>query len=415
MRICIHRGSRQIGGNCVELESGGKHLLIDLGLPLDAKANTKDYLPTIDGFDGNDPSLLGILISHLHLDHSGLLAQISQTIPIGMGPAARRIMTAAAPFLRGGAPVPAPGWDFTSEQCFEIGPFSITPYLVDHSAYDAYALLIECGGKRLFYSGDLRAHGRKAKLFNMLIHHPPDTIDTLLLEGTSLGRLSDEEHFPTESDVEEELLQLFKAARGLALVYTSAQNIDRLVSIMRAAKRCGRRLVIDLYAAAILEATGNANIPQSDWPDVSLFIPESQRRKIKKNEWFDLLKRHSTNRIFIEDLREHAGKSVLLFRPLHCDDLELGGCLESAVYIYSMWEGYQSEERYGEVKKWLEKNDIPEHLIHTSGHASVPDLKKLVEALAPRRVVPMHTAYPARYTELFPDVELHPDNEWWEI
>jgi len=415
MHICIHRGSRQIGGNCVELESDGKRLLIDLGLPLDALSNIKEYLPEVAGLDGNDPSLLGILISHLHLDHSGLLAQISQTIPIGMGPAARRIMTAAAPFLRDGAPVPAPGWDFVSGQRFKIGPFSITPYLVDHSAYDAYALLIECGGKRLFYSGDLRAHGRKSKLFNKLIHQPPDKIDTLLLEGTSLGRLSDEEHFPTETDVEEELLHIFKTAPGLAMVYTSTQNIDRLVSIMRAAKRSGRRLVIDLYAAAILEATGNAKIPQSDWPDISLFIPESQRRKIKTNGWFDLLKRHSINRIFIEDLRVHAGKSVLLFRPLHCEDLERGDCLQGAVYIYSMWEGYQSEERYVDVQKWLEKNAIPEHLIHTSGHASVPDLKKLVAALAPKRVVPMHTAYPARYAELFPDVELHADNEWWEI
>ena len=43
----------------------------------------------------------------------------------------------------------------------EIGPFVITPYLVDHSAFDAYSLLVEAGGRRLFYSGDFRAHGRK--------------------------------------------------------------------------------------------------------------------------------------------------------------------------------------------------------------------------------------------------------------
>jgi len=58
-------------------------------------------LPEISGLDGNDPSLLGILIPHPHLDHFGLLTHISPMIPVGMGPAARRILTAAAPFYWG--------------------------------------------------------------------------------------------------------------------------------------------------------------------------------------------------------------------------------------------------------------------------------------------------------------------------
>ena len=37
MQVCIHRGSKQIGGSCVEVESQGQRLLIDLGLPLDAE------------------------------------------------------------------------------------------------------------------------------------------------------------------------------------------------------------------------------------------------------------------------------------------------------------------------------------------------------------------------------------------
>lgn len=44
-------------------------------------------------------------------------------------------------------------------KAFQIGDFTITPYLVDHSAFDAYAFLIEAEGKRLFYSGDFRASG----------------------------------------------------------------------------------------------------------------------------------------------------------------------------------------------------------------------------------------------------------------
>ncbi len=70
---------------------------------------------------------------------------------------------------------------------FDLGPFRVTPFLVDHSAYDAYALLVEADGRRLFYSGDFRAHGRKAALLEKLVAAPPAGIDALLLEGHDAG------------------------------------------------------------------------------------------------------------------------------------------------------------------------------------------------------------------------------------
>lgn len=415
MRVCIHRGSHQIGGSCVEVEQDGQRMLLDLGLPLDADSNESRYLPGVTGLDGNDPSLLGVLISHPHLDHFGLLAHISTNIPIGMGAAARRMLAAAAPFLPGNWPIPSSGWDYQSGKTFDVGNFSITPFLVDHSAYDAYGLLIESGGKRLFYSGDFRGHGRKSALFERLVAKAPTQIDALLVEGSSLGRLNDDQHFPTENDIEEQLVQAFSAAEGLALVHTSAQNIDRIVSILRASKRTGRKLVIDLYTAAILEATGNKSIPKSDWPDIALFIPQPQRLQIKENAWFDLLKRHASNRIYIEQLKEAPKKSTLLFRPLHRFDLERGKCLEGASYIYSQWEGYWEQGSYDKVKDWLERHGIPKHSIHTSGHASPTDLKKFVSAIAPLKVFPIHSFKPELYPEMFDNVEAHNDGEWWEI
>jgi len=415
MRVCIHRGSKQIGGSCVEVESQGQRLLIDFGLPLDAEENHGQYVPSIVGLDGSDPSLLGILISHPHLDHFGLLSHISQKIPVGMGAAARRILEAAVPFLPGNWPIPARGWNYESGRSFEIGSFTITPFLIDHSAYDAYSILIESDGKRIFYSGDLRSHGRKATLFERLTAKPPKNIDVLLLEGSSLGRITDSQQFPTEKEIENQLVHVFSTTEGLALVHTSSQNIDRIVSIFRASKRTGRKLIIDLYTAAILEATRNVNLPQSAWSDVALYVPQAQRVQIKNNAWFDLLKRHSANRIFIENLRQVSNKSTLLFRPLHRFDLERGKCLSGAIYIYSQWEGYWEQGAYDMVKDWLVRHSIQKHSIHTSGHASPSVLKKIVVAIKPRNVVPIHSFFPEKYPDLFPNVEAHNDGEWWEV
>lgn len=414
MRACVHRGSHQIGGSCVEVEHEGSRLLLDLGLPLDAPSNTPDALPAGLALSG-ESGLLGILISHPHLDHYGLLAHVPPTVPVGMGAAARRILQAAAPFLPGEPPLPAPGWDYESGRPFQVGPFTVTPYLVDHSAYDAYALLVEAGGERLFYSGDFRAHGRKAKLFERMVAHPPTDIDALLLEGSSLGRLDDDARFPSEDDIEAQLVRELRATRGLALVHTSAQNIDRVVSIFRACRRTNRRLVIDLYAAAILQATGNHNLPQSHWHDVALFVPQPQRLKIKHEGWFDQLAAHATHRLFPEHLAAQAGELTLLFRPLHQRDLSKAQCLAGARYIYSQWEGYWTQGSYDGVRDWLEHHHIERVPLHTSGHASPVDLRRFVQALAPGKVVPIHSFQPERYPQLFPRVEPHVDGQWWPV
>ncbi|WP_342738617.1 hypothetical protein [Bradyrhizobium sp. B117] len=138
----------------------------------------------------------------------------------------------------------------------QIGPFAIVPRLVDHSGFDAYAIEVEADGKRLFYSGDLRAHGRKRKLFEVLLAHPPRNIDVMLMEGSSLGRLADDGEFPTEEALEDVFVDRFKHTAGMALVTCSAQNIDRVVTVYRAAKRAGRTLIVDAYAAEVLKATG---------------------------------------------------------------------------------------------------------------------------------------------------------------
>jgi ribonuclease J len=41
MRIKIHRGAHEIGGSCVELQSGDTRIVVDLGLPLVEKGDIR--------------------------------------------------------------------------------------------------------------------------------------------------------------------------------------------------------------------------------------------------------------------------------------------------------------------------------------------------------------------------------------
>ena len=73
MRLRIHRGTKEIGGTCIEIEAQGKRIALDVGLPLDAPDDgQEELLPEVPGFREPDDGLLGVVISHPHQDHYGL-------------------------------------------------------------------------------------------------------------------------------------------------------------------------------------------------------------------------------------------------------------------------------------------------------------------------------------------------------
>ncbi|MFG1209565.1 MBL fold metallo-hydrolase [Xanthobacter flavus] len=414
MRARIHRGTQQIGGTLVELEAERQRLLLDCGLPIGAAPDAPVVLPGVPGLAAPDPSLLGIVLSHGHRDHWGLIGHALGMPPIFMGAGTERILAAASFFIRD-VPALRGAAHLQDDRSISVGPFALTAHLVDHSAFDAYALTVEAGGRRLFYSGDIRSHGRKSALFERLVRRPPRNIDVMLMEGSSLGRLDEDAYFPTEAEIEAKLTEVIRRTPGMVLVAASAQNIDRVVTIFRAAKRNGRTLVVDLYAAEMLHATGQDSLPQTSWPDVALFTPRHQRIKVKKAGRFDLIERHRTGRLFPEDLAACPDRYVVLFRASLLNDLLQAGCLNGAHAVWSQWAGYLKDEKTVALFAALKAQGIGFDVVHTSGHASIPDLKRLARAIAPRTLVPIHTFEAARFPSLFENVVVRRDGEWWEV
>ncbi|MFC1765866.1 MBL fold metallo-hydrolase [Planctomycetota bacterium] len=414
MRVCIHRGAHQIGGTCVELESQGKRLVLDIGVPLDADDPATVEMPAVAGFDAEDTSLLGVVISHPHQDHYGLASRVPKGTKFLMGAATERILAAAADFTPSGGTFESV-IQITDRRMIELGPFKITPFLMDHSAYDAYAILVEADGKQLFYTGDLRGHGRKAVLFDRLLAGTPKNVDVLLMEGTTITRTGTDGAFPTETTLETEMAKIFRKTNGLPLVWCSGQNIDRLVTVFRAAKRSSRQLILDMYTAHILAATENPRLPQAEWAEIWVYLPWSQKQRIIHDKSFEIADRYKLHRIYPERLAGAASKSVMLFRPSMRIDLEKAECLDGACLVYSMWDGYLKDENLKPFLAWLDDRGISLHQCHTSGHAPVKDLQRLRKAFGDAVVVPIHTQKPDLYEKTFGNVQMHWDGDWWEV
>jgi ribonuclease J len=416
MRVRIHRGAHQIGGSCVEVEAGDARLVLDVGRPLEANRDDLVPLPDVAGFAADDASLLGVIISHAHQDHWGLAGQVPPGVPLFMGEATSRILAEAA-FWTQGLSLPVAGY-LGHRRAFTIGPFTITPFLNDHSAFDAYSLLVEAEGRRLFYTGDICGHGRKHGIFGELLRKPPEEVDVLLMEGTNIRPDGgDAVEQPSETDIEQAIYDLIGGTEGLALVTWSAQNIDRLVTVYRAALRSGRDLVVDLYTASIARATGNPNIPQPtpDWPHVRVYVPMWQRVKVKESGEFSRVDAIKPARVFEEELASDPSRFVVQFGMGSAVAFERAGCLGAASAVWSLWPGYLKDDSGKRLLAFYDRVGVPWSIQHTSGHASVAELQRLAEAIAPGRLVPIHSFGGHRFSDYFDNVEPQPDGTWWEV
>jgi ribonuclease J len=414
MRLRIHRGANEIGGSCVELEAQGQSILLDLGLPLDATDAEVSLLPHISGLmDGSNPNLLGVILSHTHGDHHGLTGLVHPSIPVFMGARAETLLRASRSFVRY-TPQPQTIRTYASQVPFDLGPFRITPFLTDHSGFDAYSLLVEADGKRVFYSGDLRAHGRKAQLVEDLIRHPPRSIDVLLLEGTTLRRADSDGTPETEQELEGRVFESINGASGLVLAVFSPQNIDRFVTIFRASRRAGRTFIADVYLTHILDQLALPSLPRADQGGFRVYLPDLQKRRIIADKAFDLVSRYRRARIYREEMVADPARWVMLFRESMMRDIERLPPHTASTLLYSLWPGYLQRGN-SRLEGWCREQEIAFEIVHTSGHADPRTLARLAQALNARMVVPIHTDAPLVMKTLIPNVRTVRDGDWLTI
>jgi len=408
MRIQIHRGTKEIGGTVIELVTDQTKILLDLGLPLSR------YCSHIDAANLKPDA---VLISHPHQDHFGLIDQLDSTVPVYIGKLSKNLIFATRKFL--GHPLPENNFcHFEKWQPFRIGDFLIKPYLMDHSAVDAYAFLVEAEGKKIFYSGDFRASGNKAFLCDKLLDDPPPGIDLLLMEGTMMRRNSD--RFPDEASVRRRIEAILKDQQHISFLIASSQNIDRLVSAVHACQNTGKILVIDFYTAWVLEKVCQVSnkVPTIDWEQVKVYADHRMDDRIKHDPEFfgDFRRRLYRHRVTKDEMAVDPARYLYYSRMSRFRIMELYKKFGPINLIYSQWLGYlklKSDEYYGaeEISAYQNDPQVNFTYAHTSGHATLDTLHKMVEALQPARLVPIHTEHPEDYTNHFNRVTVLKDGE----
>ena len=411
--LTVHRAANEIGGNCIEIALGGHRLVLDAGSRIESGSVAKSGCTLPPTLDVSAP-VDALVISHPHQDHYGLLPELPTNWPVWSGKAAEILMRMTAA-LRGER-IEQQFQSYHAWASFSVGPFTITPYLTDHSAFDAHMLLVECAGRRILYSGDFRRTGRKAALVSRLMASPPLPLDVLLLEGTTLGRT---EPFPTEAELEDELVSLFRRTVGRVFITWSAQNIDRTVTIYRACKRTGRTLVLDLYTLGVLDRLSEFydSLPRLGWPQILGVVTASMMRlyenpsRLNAPEFVERCARSgkAVGAAKLVDVQD----GVVMLRPsLLRDFMRKGLKIEkNDAWVFSMWSGYLEGAEYLEVRHLVAEAGAAFVQIHTSGHASSPDLEEFATRMSSRHLVPIHSFGWDSHIQRFSNVRRLQDGE----
>ena len=430
MKLTIHRGTQEIGGSCVELSTADTRILIDFGMPLVdknrerfnsnvlknrsiAELKEEKILPNIKGlYKDEDKSIDAILISHAHLDHYGLLSYVHPDIPVYLSAGAKELIDITNIFIHREQKNLKTEF-IKNKKSFTIKGLKITPYLVDHSAFDALAFLISSNTARLFYSGDFRAHGRKSSLFKQMIKNPPESIDYLLMEGSMLTR--DKQKYNNEDEVEKKIEETLKEHANITFLFASSQNIDRLVSAYRACLKTDSIFVIDIYTAFILDKLKKISkgIPQFNWKNIRIKFLSQHADSLANAGYRELLYVYNKRKITSLEISKNKNRILLLSRdnsvfPRLIKEIK---DVKGSKIIYSMWDGYLSDE----FRQYCKTKGLIIKYVHTSGHATLEDLQEFAKALNPRTLIPIHTFEAAKYPDLFENVKILKDGEVLEL
>ncbi len=496
VNLTIYGGAGEIGGNKILLEDGEGRVLLDFGTSFAARALYYEeflvprsplglldplvmgLLPPLRGLYREDlvvspgvwsrmrghphyreiPKVDGVLLSHAHLDHSGAISFLKESIPVyatrmtafiakamedvggadlerEVGYATPRVLTDEGtlsaerthyiqrPFaFVDGRPEEQEAFIFWGEspkktkglrpapllRAGNVGQFTLKFFYVDHSIFGSCAFAVETSAGWVVYTGDLRLHGSQGYLTEAFIQEARALEPAVLIcEGTNIAREAAPEPQTTEEAVYETALALVRAAPGLVIADFGPRHIERLLTFHLIARETGRTLVIlvkDQYLLDAMRLASGGPWSFEDMKDVRIF---AERKGTKSAVEERVRYWHESQLVSPEDIHTDPARFILclsFFDVKHLIDIDppSGG-----MYIYSASEAFEEEMVIDQrrLRNWLDRFgfqyvgfDRSEGL-HASGHASSADLVRIVREIAPRTLIPIHSKHPEFYAD----------------
>lgn len=414
IRVTFLGGARQVGRSCVFLQTPESRILLDCGV--NVAATEQNQFPHLDAPEFKLDELDAVILSHAHLDHSGLvpwLFKMGYRGPVYCTAPTRDVSALLALDFIGVAVKEAKNSLFSStdvkemvkhticldyEEVTDITPdMRITFYNAGHVLGSALTHLhIGNGLHNLMYTGDFK--GIRTRLLDPAATRFP-RLETAIIEST-YGAKTD--IVKSRKECEEELLGIIKAAieRGgkILIPVLGVGRAQEIVVIIEEAVRTGKIPKVPVFVQGLVWDVTAIHTAYPDFlgsemrkltfhKDQNPFLSDYLKRVGSRKEQEEVINETGSCVIIATSGMMTAGASVAYFKAMAEDPRN------AIVFVSYLGEGTLGRKVQSGEKTVTIPGEKPEPIavklaVHSipgmTGHAARDELMRYVHALDPK-------------------------------
>ncbi|MDC0498036.1 ribonuclease J [Alphaproteobacteria bacterium] len=375
-------GIGEIGANCYLYCCDGKWIMIDLGLSFaDEQFPGVDLLvPKIQFTEEIKDNLEAVIISHGHEDHAGAVAYLADHIKCPVYASSFAKLLIQNRLKEFGKLDTIELIEFDSSQNISLNNFNLRFINTTHSIPQPQAIVIETSYGNLLHTADWKIDNNPTlgKPFskNSFINLGNEGVLALIGDSTNADVPG---YSGSESEVREELQQVFSRYINRIVVTCFSSNIARIINIVHAAKKNNRKIaLIGRSMKKNIEAAMKSGLIDNN----NIFISEEEASLIPKE-----------NLVIICTGSQGEKRSALYriaynsHRNIHLE--------KDDVVIFSSRDIPGNEKSINALKNLLIRQRIEiitadDDLVHVSGHGHAEEIKQMYKWTKPYISIPVH-------------------------
>lgn len=389
--IQFYAGLKTIGGTIFEVKYKEERFIADFGMIFQNKEGVQlrpqttiselqafGVIPSISGVLKNDEvdRNATIAISHLHLDHMGLLQYVHPDVPIIMSEESKALYEhlhtiEEEPHVNVVQQVKSVPFHQPIQVSEHI---QVEFFPVNHDAVGASAMRIVTPDTTIVYTGDVRLH--EADIDTANLPKVAALSEILIIETTNVQEefLDVNPVIPSEQDV---LIPALLKIDTPIVFNIYHRNIKRLEIFIEAARQKEKLIVFEPETAYLVQAF------QMEAPHVRFLQVAQSDSKISDQI-------HTIKPITLAELNRDFSQ-VWLQSSYHHIGLLQELPVQGARYVHSNGVPLGSfDPVYNELLEWIDKLEMELAVLGISGHAAAAQIKWLADAMQAKVTIPLH-------------------------
>lgn len=370
--------------NCLAIEQGEDIVVVDCGVSFPHDDLGLDVLhPDFTWLFERADRVRGIFLTHGHEDHIGAVPYMMKGLraplwgpPHAVGLVKRRLQEHGYASGSLDLRIAEPG------STYAVGSFGIEPIRVAHSIVEASALCVRTRAGNIVHTGDFNFDPAppdgEATDEKRLLEIGAEGVGLLLSDSTNIDV---SEKKIGEADVGETLRRIIESADQRVFVSLFASNIQRLILLGHIARQTNRKLLL-LGRSLTLQVDVATSIRRLNWPS-GLVVSAEQARQLPPRELLVLAGGTQG---------ERQSAMARLAAGVH-PDLEI---VPGDLVVLSSRAIPGNERTVSNMMSEILRRGARLHTrvtepgVHTSGHATRAEQRKMIDLTRPRCFLPVH-------------------------